>query len=72
MVTLTLLTFLVGALADYVIRQRKRKYGAVTNETALTTAAAGPSPVRICAGLCRRLRGAGGTSLPLRTHLGAA
>ena len=28
MVTLTLLTFLVGALADYVI-QRKRKSGAV-------------------------------------------
>jgi len=37
MVTLTLLTFLVGALADYVI-QRKRKSGAVANETALTAA----------------------------------
>ena len=37
MVTLTLLTFLVGVLADYVI-QRKRKSGAVTNETALTAA----------------------------------
>ena len=42
MVTLTLLTFLVGALADYVIRQRKRKNGAVTNDTALTTAAIVP------------------------------
>ena len=42
MVTLTLLTFLVGALADYVISQRKRKPGAVANETALTTAAVVP------------------------------
>ena len=42
MVTLTLLTFLVGALADYVIRQRKRKSGAVTNETALMAAAVVP------------------------------
>ena len=40
MVTLTLLTFLVGALADYVISQRKRKSGAVANETAPTAAVA--------------------------------
>ena len=37
MVTLTLLTFFVGVLADYVI-QRKRKSGAVANETAPTAA----------------------------------
>lgn len=37
MVTLTLLTFIVGALADYII-QRKRKSGAVANETAPTAA----------------------------------
>jgi len=37
MVTLTLLTFFVGVLADYVI-QRKRKSGAVAKETAPTAA----------------------------------
>ena len=36
MVTLTILTFLIGALADYVIIQRKRKSGAVVNEAAPT------------------------------------
>ena len=50
MVTLTLLTFFVGVLADYVI-QRKRKSGAVANETAATTAAvpvqAEPSPAYV-------------------------
>ena len=38
MVTLTLLTFLAGALADYVMMKRKRKPGTVANETALTPA----------------------------------
>ena len=51
MVTLTLLTFFVGALADYVINQRKRKSGAVANETALTAAVvpvqAGSSPAYV-------------------------
>jgi glycine cleavage system H protein len=50
MVTLTLLTFLVGVLADYII-QRKRKSGAVTNETAPTAAVvqvqAEPSPAYV-------------------------
>ena len=49
MVTLTLLTFLVGALADYVINQRKRKSGAVANETALTTEAVVPVQAKFSA-----------------------
>jgi len=34
MITLTLLTFGVGAFVSYVIGRRKRKSGAVANETA--------------------------------------
>ena len=51
MITLTLLTFFVGALADYVISQRKRKSRAAMNETAPTAAVvpvqAEPSPAYV-------------------------
>jgi glycine cleavage system H protein len=51
MVTLTFLTFCLGVLADYVINQRKRKSGAVANETARTAAVvpvrAGSSPAYV-------------------------